>query len=103
MFDWNYSTLDEPFFDPFDSLLNGNFTQLTNNGGGSPQNGTYMFNVLAGDIFGFRVATVDNIGGRATATISNFKAPTPVPEPTSVISLLALGALGAGIKGLKRK
>ena len=30
-FDWNFSTIDLPEFDPFGYLLNGAFTQLTNN------------------------------------------------------------------------
>ncbi|MCZ8027320.1 MAG: PEP-CTERM sorting domain-containing protein [Microcystis sp. LE19-10.1B] len=35
-------------------------------------------------------------------TISNFSAPAPVPEPSTVLSLLVLGGLGAGLKYLKR-
>jgi len=102
-FDWNYSTADSSaFWDPFGYLLNGSFTQVTNNGGGVVQNGTSTFNVLAGDSFGFRVFTVDNCCGRGSVTISNFSAPAPVPEPSTVLSLLVLGGLGAGLKYLKR-
>jgi len=108
-FDWNYSTADDPFFDPFGYLLNGSFTQVTNDGGGVVQNGTSTFNVLAGDSFGFRIATSENNFGRASVTISNFSAPGPmappptsVPEPSTVLSLLVLGGLGAGLKYLKR-
>jgi hypothetical protein len=110
-FDWNYSTadIDGPRWDPFGYLLNGSFTQVTNNGGGVVQNGTSTFNVLAGDSFGFRIFTVDNIAGRGSVTISNFSAPGPmappptsVPEPSTVLSLLVLGGLGAGLKYLKR-
>jgi hypothetical protein len=99
-FDWNYSTADGPFFDPFGYLLNGSFTQVTDNGGDVVQNGTSTFNVLAGDSFGFRIFTVDNLFGRASVTISNFSA--PIPEPSTVLSLLVLGGLGAGLKYLKR-
>ncbi|CCI07165.1 Genome sequencing data, contig C325 [Microcystis aeruginosa PCC 7941] len=99
-FDWNYSTVDGPFWDPFGYLLNGSFTQVTNNGGGVFQNGTSTFNVLAGDSFGFRIFTRDNLFGRASVTISNFSA--PIPEPSTVLSLLVLGGLGAGPKYLKR-
>jgi hypothetical protein len=100
-FDWNYSTANgSAFWDPFGYLLNGSFTQVTNNGGGVVQNGTSTFNVLAGDSFGFRIFTVDNIFGRASVTISNFSA--PIPEPSTVLSLLVLGGLGAGLKYLKR-
>ncbi len=108
-FDWNYSTNDGPFFDPFGYLLNGSFTQVTNDGGGVVQNGTSTFNVLAGDSFGFRIFTIDNTSGRGSVTISNFSAPGPmappptsVPEPSTVLSLLVLGGLGAGLKYLNR-
>ncbi|NCT43332.1 MAG: PEP-CTERM sorting domain-containing protein [Microcystis aeruginosa G11-09] len=102
-FDWDYSTNDGPFFDPFGYLLNGSFSFLA----GSGQSGTSTFNVLAGDSFGFRIATTDNCCGRGSVTISNFSAPgpmapTPVPEPSTVLSLLVLGGLGAGLKYLKR-
>jgi len=100
-FDWNYSTADfSPFSDPFGYLLNGSFTQVTNNVGGVVQNGTSTFNVLAGDSFGFLVYTLDNVFGRASVTISNFSA--PIPEPSTVLSLLVLGGLGAGLKYLNR-
>ena len=104
-FDWNYSTADvSAFWDTFGYLLNGSFTQVTNNGGGFVQNGTSTFNVLAGDSFGFRIFTRDNLFGRGSVTISNFSAPAPapVPEPSTVLSLLVLGGLGAGLKYLKR-
>jgi hypothetical protein len=99
-FNWNYSTADGPFWDPFGYLLNGSFTQVTNNGGGVFQNGTSTFNVLAGDSFGFRIFTRDNFLGPGSVTISNFSA--PIPEPSTVLSLLVLGGLGAGLKYLKR-
>ncbi|BCU14669.1 PEP-CTERM sorting domain-containing protein [Microcystis aeruginosa] len=109
-FDWNYSTNDiNPLFDPFGYLLNGSFTQVTDDGGDLDQNGTSTFNVLAGDSFGFRIFTGDNTGGGASVTISNFSAPGPmappptsVPEPSTMLSLLVLGGLGAGLKYLKR-
>jgi hypothetical protein len=110
-FDWNYSTADflvdftcsnlpNNFCDPFIVLVNGVGTIPLNPSGGSPQSGTSTFNVLAGDSFGFRIFTRDNIFGRASVTISNFSA--PIPEPSTVLSLLVLGGLGAGLKYLKR-
>jgi len=105
-FNWNYATVDGPLLDRFGYLLNGSFTQVTNNGGDVVQNGTSTFNVLAGDSFGFRISTNDNLGGRGSVTISSFSAPAPVPasvpEPSTVLSLLVLGGLGAGLKYLKR-
>ncbi|MDB9423412.1 PEP-CTERM sorting domain-containing protein [Microcystis aeruginosa CS-564/01] len=97
-FNWNYSTNDSPNYDGFGYLLNGSFSLVTS----SPNNGTSTFNVLAGDSFGFRVYTTDNCCGRGSVTISNFSAPAPVPEPSTVLSLLVLGGLGTGLKYLKR-
>ncbi|PSN15352.1 PEP-CTERM sorting domain-containing protein [filamentous cyanobacterium CCT1] len=97
-FNWNYSTLDGPFFDPFGFSLNGTFTQLTDNNGGQLQSGTALFNVLLGDVFGFEVQTVDNIIGSATATISNFSAPEPIPTPA-----LLPGLIGLGVAALRKR
>jgi hypothetical protein len=96
-FDWNYSSSDDPGWDGFGYLLNGSFSFLADSSG---QNGTSTFNVLAGDSFGFRIFTDDNRLGPGSVTISNFSA--PVPEPSTVLSLLVLGGLGAGLKYLKR-
>ncbi|MCZ8225981.1 MAG: PEP-CTERM sorting domain-containing protein [Microcystis sp. LE19-84.1B] len=112
-FNWNYSTVDllvdffcsnlpNSFCDPFIVLVNGVETIPLNPSGGTTQSGTSTFNVLAGDSFGFRIATADNLFGRGSVTISNFSAPAPVPEPSTVLSLLVLGGLGAGLKYLKR-
>ncbi|MDY7050537.1 MAG: PEP-CTERM sorting domain-containing protein [Microcystis panniformis WG22] len=119
-FDWNYSTADllvdtscsnlpNNFCDPFIVLVNGVGTIPLNPSGGQTQSGTSTFNVLAGDSFGFRIATNENFFGRGSVTISNFSAPgpmapppTPVPEPSTVLSLLVLGGLGAGLKYLNR-
>ncbi len=116
-FNWNYATgdsltavscsnLPNNFCDPFIVLVNGVGTIPLNPSGGTTQSGTSTFNVLAGDSFGFRISTNDNLGGRGSVTISSFSAPAPVPasvpEPSTVLSLLVLGGLGAGLKYLKR-
>ena len=102
MFDWDYSTFDGPFWDPF-FVLNGTPIQLTDDSGSQIQSGTFMFDVLAGDIFGFRIRTIDNTSGRATVTISNFEAPAPaVPEPSNILGLITISALGVGTL-LKRR
>jgi len=95
-FTWAYQTADEegPAFDPFGYLLNGNFTQLTNNTGANSQGGSTSFSVTAGQIFGFRQNSVDSLLGPATTTISSFNGPiasgsASVPGP---LPLLGLGA-----------
>ncbi len=85
-FDWSYKTNDKngAGADPFGILLNGIFTQLTDNSGGKTQSGTFSFRVRPGDIFGFRANSVDSLLGIATTTISNFSAPSQVPAPAAL-------------------
>ena len=96
-FSWDYITSDSggPGFDPFGYLLDGTFTQLTDNGGGQSQSGSASFSVLAGQTFGFRVLAADDTAGPAQSTISSFEAPSAaIPEPGTwaAAALLAGGA-----------
>jgi hypothetical protein len=106
-FDWGWSTQDSnPRFDPFGYLLNGAFTQLTNNNGGLIQVGSVSFSVLAGDVFGFRQNTFDSQGDRATTTIGNFNGPVPAPGTASVpgpLPLLGAGAAFGWSRQLRRR
>ena len=101
-FDWNYSTndVDGPTWDPFGVVLNGIFTQLTSEVG-KQQLGSYSFNVLKGDIFGFAIKTTDNRFGAGQVAISNFKAPKDVPEPITGL-VLAAGMGGAALRRAKK-
>jgi hypothetical protein len=82
------ATFDMPC-DTAGYLLKGQLTSLTQ------MQGTVSFAVLAGDEFGFRVDTVDNQGEPGILTVSEFSAPTGVPEPGfSVVTGLVLVALG---------
>ena len=45
---------------------------MTSTSGGNDQSGTTTVVVSAGDVFGFRSYTVDNIVGPSTTTVSNF-------------------------------
>ena len=96
-FNWSYGTADwNPSYDPFGFVLNGAFTQLTNNSGPNGQSGAFSTTLAQGDIFGFGINTTDNIVGPGNATISDFAA--PVPEPVSTLGML----IGVGAM-LKRK
>jgi hypothetical protein len=97
-FDWNFLTFDAdgPLFDPFGWLLNGVFTQVTDNVGATDQSGRVNFDVVPGEVFGFRANAFDSIEGSATTTISNFEAQT-VAEPGT------LALLGSGLVVAARK
>lgn len=106
-FNWNYSTADEDQntqYDPFGYLINGIFTQQTDDSGGISQNGTSTFNVGAGDNFGFRIATVDNVFGRGSVTISNFSTlATPVPFESNALPVVSATLFLAAGVWCKRK
>lgn len=93
-FSWNYSTLDySSSNDPFLFLLNGQTTDIYNTTLDTGS-GNFTTTVAPGDVFGFRVQTVDNLNGRATVTVSNFSA-TAIPESPATLGILMIGAAGA--------
>ncbi len=67
-FDWTYFSQDDPGFDVFGILLNGDFTRLTD---GTDVFGSYNLLLRAGDEFGFQVHTVDGVRGAGIANIYN--------------------------------
>jgi hypothetical protein len=101
-FDWSFFSQRVHSPDGFGYLLNGSFTQLADQS--SLGSGFSQFNVLAGDVFGFRAYTLDNGVGPGLATISNFSAPisgpTPVPGP---LPLLGVGAALSCSRRLRRR
>lgn len=85
-FSWNYITTDieNPEFDPFGYLLNGAFTQLTDDSGSYLQTGSTSFAVSAGDIIGFRAFATDSLLGSSITVVTDFVAPAAVPVPAAV-------------------
>jgi|GEM_PF-4218560 len=129
-FDWFYE--GEPpgfgnaFFDPSGYLLNGGQTQLTDDNGPSVQSGSASTPVVAGDVFGFYIFSIDGGFGPGIFTmIDNFKGPTCIPDeiiggeiiPINTTALLLAGAqsvsmwmipvvlsgIGIGVFVIKRK
>jgi len=92
-FHWSYFSTDSGSYDSAYFLLNGVPTFLAANN--SQGQGDFSVAVAAGNIFGFRVHTEDNIFGDGELTVSNFSA--PVPEG-STLALLALGAVGVAMR-----
>jgi hypothetical protein len=91
-FHWSYSTADDPTFDPFGVLVNGQRTPLANTDGAS---GDMI--IGPGASFGFFINCTDCTSGAATAGITDFR----VPEPGS-LALLGV-AMAAGLCGLRRR
>ena len=70
IFEWTYFTADDPGFDIFGVLLNDAFTWLSN---GDELYGSYQLTLDPGDLFGFRVETVDGVKGAGVGTIYRFR------------------------------
>ncbi|MEO8146257.1 MAG: T9SS type A sorting domain-containing protein [Bacteroidia bacterium] len=78
-FNWSYTTadIDGPSFDYPQYYKNGVRTIMPgfNTAGATSQTGTASIPVLAGDVFGFNMHTLDNVGGAATADFTNLVFP----------------------------
>jgi hypothetical protein len=95
-FKWDYATEDDyAFYDAFSFVKNGSIQDIFFDIAQSGQ-GTFTTTVAQGDLFGFRLETLDNIAGRGNVTISNFSA--PVPEPFTVGGSLVACGFGLWMK-----
>lgn len=73
IFDWSYTTTDLPERDSFGYVLNGVFTQLSDDMGGPSQlNNRVVLPVSMGNTFGFAMRSRTGATGAATAVITNF-------------------------------
>jgi len=87
-FDWRYQTFNGPFWDRAGYLVNGAFTQLSDNSGPQVQEGMTSVTVSTGDTFGYRIHTLDNIVGVASfAPITNLQTPDCNTPPVVTASL----------------
>jgi hypothetical protein len=96
-FDWSYASQDtsgSALWYPAGYSVNGLQVQLSDDNSGTVQGGHVSFSVAQGAVIGFYAGTLDNTGGTAGLTISNFTA--PVPEPASML-LMAAGLAGLGV------
>ncbi len=94
-FAFSYSSMDSPTFDFAGYLIGGTFFQLADTDG---EAGPAQFTVSAGEVFGFRVATLDNQGEPGILTISSFEPPASVPEPGCLPVLLGMAAVIAAVQ-----
>jgi hypothetical protein len=89
-FDWSYSTADTVSINDLAYyLLNGIPFQLSGTNV-ITESGVVSIPVQANDLFAFRVETVDNTGGRAALSITNFEA-AEIPTPPLLGGLLMFG------------
>jgi hypothetical protein len=94
-FSYAYSSQDEAGYDFAGYLQNGSFFGLADTDG---QSGTVNLPVLADDIVGFRIVSVDNLGEPGVMSITDFSSPgsTEAPEPgvfSLVLFAIALGVM----------
>ena len=98
-FQYVYTSLDDPGFDYAGYLLGSDFFQFADTSG---QSGKITVSVMRGEIFGFRVGTVDNIGEPGVLAVTGFSGPqSSVPEPGCFG--LALAGLGVCIAGRRAR
>jgi len=97
-FDWTYTSTDIDNWDWSSFLLGGVETVLANNAA-QPAGGTFVSPLLAGQVFGFRVHTVDRAYGAGVLTITNF---TATPEPGTGV-LVMTGLAGLAASGSRRR
>lgn len=93
-FRYAYASVDLAGYDLAGYLVNGVFTALADTDG---QSGEVKLPLLAGDLFGFRIVTADNLGEPGVLIIDRFTAPgspaTVTPEGSTVWLLLGGGVL----------
>ncbi|MCC7157643.1 MAG: hypothetical protein IT161_23895 [Bryobacterales bacterium] len=99
-FTYSYTSLDWPGFDRAGYLVNGLFTFLADTGG---QTGEVKLPLAAGDIFGFRVATDDNLGEPGLLAITQFSAPGGLPATVPEASTVWLIAGGGVLLALRKR
>ena len=78
---WAYSTTDSAWYDRPQFILNGVTTDLMQQG--QQGNGGIQFDVVPGDVYGFRVWATDTCCGAGVLTITdpNFVPASPEPSP----------------------
>lgn len=98
-FHWSYSTMDIDDSDAAGYVVDGAFTQFAN---GNGQSGDASFMVSAGQTFGFRITTVDNLFGPGALTLTAFDAAVPEPGTAPILLLLGVAAIAVQ-KGMSRR
>jgi len=102
-FTYGYATLDDAGFDRAGYLVGDTFTPFADSDG---QFGNVSFEVISGQLFGFRIETDDNLFEPGILTVRDFSAPLAdvgVPEPAMWPVLLLIAALAAALRTWRRR
>jgi len=101
-FDWDYSAgiTGPPRFDAAGYIVDGVFTQLTDDNGLLVQSGSDSIFVTEGQPFGFYVNTLDNVGGAGMITISNFEPASCQQVAGELLPLDSTALFLAGIQSM---
>jgi len=90
-FDWAYAIIDSrgSTFDKAGYVLNNTFTQLSTDGQlgsfNTIQSGSVLISIMANDIFGWYIDSVDSLDGFAALRVTNYSAaPSAVPVPAAL-------------------
>ena len=101
-FDWAYAIIDSrgSTFDKAGYVLNNTFTQLSTDGqlgSNTIQSGSVLISIMANDIFGWYIDSVDSLDGFAALKVTNYSAaPSAVPVPAA-LPLMASALVAFGI------
>ena len=94
-FDWDYNTSDDdgPFYDKFGYVVDGVFTQLTNDAGSTTQNGLVSIMLMPGQTFCFRILSTDQAFGSAVTIAMSFTYMESINPTVAQNAGLASGAV----------
>ena len=102
-FTYRYASLDLPGFDFAGYLVGSTFTRIADSDG---QSGGISFGVSSGQLFGFRIETLDNLSEPGILTVHDFSAPLAnvgVPEPPMSPIFLVIAALAAAVQAWRKR
>jgi hypothetical protein len=96
-FNWSWTTVDGPSFDPAFYQVGPDFFQLTNSNGTNSQSGSISFFASAGTVIRMGVQSTDGCCGAGTLVISQLIWPGQCVNPCG--NYLIPGEVGSGFSG----
>ncbi len=88
---------DGPFYDPA-GYIAGSLVQLSNSGGPAIQTGTFSFEIVSGQTYGFYVNSSDSVFGAGQLTVNGLTIDA-IPEPaTWGLMIVGFGLVGVAAR-----